>query len=133
VLAEIATEGPCYLEYWVRELVSIRRTGRLAGRLADRSDYRARRTELRSRVTRTLQGLSSADDRARALAAIIGACGVAAKVFPNLDRRRLKRRMAELSPGQRVAAAVRDAIGQARLRDWLRSWADSIAYVFPGG
>jgi hypothetical protein len=85
-----------------------------------------RRTELRSRVTRVIREPSRADDRAQALAAIVGACGVATKVFPDLDRRRLKRRMAELSPGQRVAAAVRDAVGQARLRAWLPSWTDFI-------
>jgi hypothetical protein len=126
VLAEIADDRPRYLEYWARELVSIARTGRLAGRLADRIDHRARRTELRSRVARVIREPSRADDRAQALAAIIGACGVATKVFPNLDRRRLKRRMAELSQGQRVAAAVRDAIGQARLRAWLPSWTEFI-------
>ncbi len=126
VLAEIADDKPRYLNNWVRELVSIERTGRLAGRLASHTDHRARRTELRSRVTGVLRELSSGDDRAQALGAIVGACGVATKVFPNLDRRRLKRRMAELSQGQRVAAAVRDAIGQARLRAWLPSWTDFI-------
>ncbi|HEV2371634.1 MAG TPA: GPP34 family phosphoprotein [Streptosporangiaceae bacterium] len=126
VLAEIASDRPQSMEYWVRELVSVQRTGRLAGRLGDHSDHRAWRAQLRSRVTRTIQGLSSGDDRAECLGAIIGACGLAAKVFPNLDRRGLKRRMAELSSGQRVAAAVRDATGQARLRAWLPRWTDFI-------
>jgi hypothetical protein len=69
---------------------------------------------------------SSDDDRALALGAIVGACGVAKKVFPNLDRHGLKQRVAELSARQPVAAGVRDAIGQARLRAWLPGWIDLI-------
>ena len=123
VLAEIAAARPRHLKYWARELVSIARTDRIAGRLAHRHvDHHARRTELRSRVTLVIREPSSADDRAEALAAIIGACGAAAEAFPDLDRRRLKRRVAELSQGRPVAAAVRDAIRQARLRAWLPNW-----------
>jgi hypothetical protein len=126
VLAEIADDKPRYLHYWVGELVSIQRTGRLTGRLVGRINHRVQRTELRSHVTRVLRELSRGDDRAEALVAIVGACGVATKAFPNLDRRTLKRRVAELSRGQRVAAAVRDAITRARLRAWLPEWTSFI-------
>ena len=128
VLAAIAQWRPQYGDEWVRELASNKQTGRLAGRLASRSDHRVRRAELRSGVTRVLRERSSGDDRAHALVAIVGACGVATKVFPDLDRRRLKRRMAELSQGQRMAAAVRRAIEQARQRAGRPSWTDFIPF-----
>jgi hypothetical protein len=128
VLAEIASDKPQRVEYWIRELGSVSRTGRLANRLARRGDLRAEQTELRSRVSRVLRELTGNDDRAQALAVILGACGLAAKVFPNLDRRRIKQRVAELARGQRVAGAVREAMGDARLRSWLP---DPIDFILP--
>jgi hypothetical protein len=123
VLAEIANDKPRSRDYWVRELASMQRTSRLAGRLADRSGLRARRAGLRSRVTRVLLDQSTSDDRAQALGAIVAACALTKKVFPNVDRR-FRRRAAELSSVQPAAAGVRQAINQARLRAWLPGLAD---------
>ena len=128
VLAEITNGKPGRLEYWIRELGSVSRTGRLADRLARRGDLRAQQTELRSRVSRVLRELAGNDDRAAALAVILGACRLAAKVFPTLDRRRIRQRIAELSRDQRVAGAARKAMGDAQLRAWLP---DPLDFIFP--
>jgi hypothetical protein len=120
VLAEIASdEKPQLMEHWVEAFVSVQRTGRLAGRLATRDDLGAQRADLLSRVTRAVQGSSAGDDRARALAAIVRACGMADTVLADLDFRGLKRRMAQLLKGQRTPDSVRDAIWSARLGAWL--------------
>jgi len=119
VLAEIAGARQHYMEYWVEEIASAERTARIAERLADRSSLCGRRAQLRSRVTGVLQGWSIGDDRAQILGALVNACGLAQQAFPDLGRRLLKRRMAEISRGQRVAAGVRDAIRWARFRGWI--------------
>ena len=50
------------------------------------------------------------DARTAALIALLHACGLTRRAFPELDRKQLKTRMGELGDGQWVGAAVRKAI-----------------------
>jgi hypothetical protein len=50
------------------------------------------------------------DARTAALAALLDACGLARRTFPDVDRKQLKARMKELSEGQWTSDAVRKAI-----------------------
>jgi hypothetical protein len=59
--------------------------------------------------------------RTAALAALVAACGVSGKLFPNLGRDARKRRLAEISAGQWAASGVRNSIrpSNAASAAWL--------------
>ena len=65
--------------------------------------------EIRQRLTAAMEG-GAADDRTCALIALVDACGLSRKLFPDMDRGARKARMKELSEGEWAADAVRDAI-----------------------
>ncbi|MDJ0343418.1 GPP34 family phosphoprotein [Streptomyces sp. H10-C2] len=68
---------------------------------------------VRRRLTAALQG-EPTDDRTVALIALVDACGLSRKLFPELDSRTRKARINELSQSQWGAAAVRDAVTAVR-------------------
>lgn len=51
------------------------------------------------------------DPRTATLAALVAACGVSGKLFPDVDRRVRRRRLAEISAGQWAASGVGNSIG----------------------
>lgn len=70
------------------------------------------RLEAAARTRLVLAVVQGAEPEARtaALAALLDACGLARRTFPELGRRQLKARMKEIGEGQWASAAVRKAI-----------------------
>jgi len=68
------------------------------------------RSATRSRLERVVVHGGEPDARTAALVALLNACGMTRRTFPELDRKQLKIRMGQLVEGQWVGAAVRKAI-----------------------
>jgi Golgi phosphoprotein 3 GPP34 len=64
----------------------------------------------RSRLQSVVAHGTQPDARTAALAALLDACGLARRTFPEMDRKQLKARMKELGEGQWTSDAVRTAI-----------------------
>jgi hypothetical protein len=130
VLARIAGEQKRRKpDWWVAKLRHGMRN-RLLARLIDRGVLRMQLQELlwgfsvrryfaidsgitstaRSRLERVVVHNLDPDARTAALATLLNVCGVARRVFPDLGRKQLKVRMAQLAEGQWPSVAVRDAI-----------------------
>ncbi|MQA94302.1 MAG: GPP34 family phosphoprotein [Streptosporangiales bacterium] len=65
---------------------------------------------VRTRLADTLRGVQQADDRTAALLCLVHACRMDRKVFPDIDRGLVKRRMKEISDGAWAGKAVRSVI-----------------------
>jgi len=98
---------------WVRTLASRRRFGEvelllgLDKGLPDHSHNPALRAQILTRLGEVFTSGTQPDPRTAALAALVAACGASAKLFPDVDRRVRKRRLAEVSTGQWAADGVR--------------------------
>lgn len=130
VLAWIAAETrPRKAEWLVGKLNKRELPKRLQARLAERGVVRAveHRTlglfpgvrypqldprpleEIRGRMRQAIDGAAPAP-RTAALIALTSACRLDRKIFPDVDRRVLKRRAKEISEGEWASAAVRKVI-----------------------
>ena len=67
-------------------------------------------TEARRRLRAAVLGDEPADPRTGALCALVAATDLDRKVFADLDRKQVKRRLKEISQGAWAAAAVRATI-----------------------
>ncbi|GAA4939843.1 GOLPH3/VPS74 family protein [Actinoplanes utahensis] len=67
-------------------------------------------TEARARMRAAIEGTGEADPRTSALCALVAASDTSRKVFADLDRKLVKRRLKEISEGAWAAAAVKRAI-----------------------
>ncbi|HYZ55745.1 MAG TPA: GPP34 family phosphoprotein [Streptosporangiaceae bacterium] len=113
---------------WVSYLASPKRAGELRRLLALRRstpDYGyvpALRASIVAQLGEVFASGTEPGPRTAALAALVAACGVSGKLFPNVDRRVRKRRLAEISAGQWAASGVRNSIRARSLGEsavWL--------------
>jgi hypothetical protein len=74
-------------------------------------------SNIRSRLELVVVHRGSPDPRTDTLAALLNACGLARRTFPEVDRKQLKIRMGELGEGQWTADAVRQAIRSIQSSD----------------
>jgi hypothetical protein len=130
VLQRIATEKkPRKPDWWVGKLNSGIQDS-LLDRLVDRGVLSRQRRKVlglfpvrryptldagvesaaRSRLQSVVVHGTQPDARTAALAALLDACGLARRTFPDIDHKQLKARMKELSEGQWTSDAVRKAI-----------------------
>lgn len=139
-LARIAAEPkPRKPEWWIDKLGKPNGNGvpalsqRLLGRLTERGILRATRhrvlglfpttryaeldpgpgQEIRSRLYESLNGATPAP-RTAALVALIDACDLAPKLFPDLGKKALKQRAREITDGEWAGAATRKVIQNIR-------------------
>lgn len=74
----------------------------------------AAETEARARMRRAVTSDGPVDPRTAALCALVKAVGQERKVFPDLPRGEVRRRLKEISKGDWAATAVRQAIEQVQ-------------------
>jgi Golgi phosphoprotein 3 GPP34 len=74
----------------------------------------AAETDARQRMRAAVAGDGPVEPRTAALCALIKATGLDRKVFADLDRRRVKARLTEISEGEWAATAVKKAIEQVQ-------------------
>jgi hypothetical protein len=102
---------------WVSKLASqepVRQVKHVPSRIWGPPENAPRpRDELVARLSDVLTTQARPDPRTAALAALVAACGLSGKLFPGVDRRVRKRRLAEISAGQWPASAVRASVRAA--------------------
>ncbi|MFG1607171.1 GPP34 family phosphoprotein [Actinoplanes sp. NPDC049265] len=74
----------------------------------------AAETDARQRMRAAVAGDGPVEPRTAALCALVAATGLDRKVFADLDRRRVKARLREISQGEWAATAVKKAIEQVQ-------------------
>lgn len=123
---------------WVGKLTSSERTDELRSLLALRHiapdygyvpDASTSRARIVAQLGEVFAGGTEPDPRTAALAALVDACGMSGKLFPNVDRRVRKRRLAEISAGQWAASGVRKRVRAEKV--WTRALAPIL--IISGG
>lgn len=122
VLEEIAGSPVSRLPTdWVEELASLDWADRLgAARFPAASLPQATprpRADIAGRLAQVFMPGFEPDPQTAALAALVFACGMSATLFPSVNRRARKRRLAELCAGQGWATAVREVIRAATAKE----------------
>jgi hypothetical protein len=114
---------------WVGKLASSERTDELKSLLTLRHmapeygyvpDASTSRARIVAQLGEVFASGTEPDPRTAALAALVAACRMSGKLFPNVDRRVRKRRLAEISAGQWAASGVRKSVRaeNARIGLW---------------
>jgi hypothetical protein len=98
----------------VDRLVAVGAVRREETRILHRTRYptddRSREHQVRRRLAAVVLTGAEPDDRTAALTALVGACGLERKLFPDADRRAVRQRIADVSRGAWGAQATRKAV-----------------------